>query len=563
MRIEPTERSAALVGAALLAGWALLDATGLPLREQDRAVPTAAAAIALKVPAAAVLYAASSRAPGWTAAAVAALATAIASGQALLAGGASTSVEAMYVCVALYGSYFLSLRRAAWQLAWIAVAYAAVLIAAAPDGSRALPWPQLVGAAALAGALLHAVRETVVGLARRLSDAARTDPLTGLENRRGLEDRLELEIERARRSGRPLAVAIGDVDHFKRVNDTEGHRAGDAALVRLAEVLAGGARRLDGVARSGGEEFTIVLPDTREHDAHLVAERLRSDVARAFADERVPLTLSVGIAAFPDHGHGAEALLEAADQALYSAKALGRNRTVIFNADIAAAFAPERARGLQGELQLATLLSLAEALDLRDTGTASHSRTVGRYCALIAAELELPPERVDRVRIAGTLHDIGKIGIPDAILGKPGRLSRVERGEVATHPEIGAQILSAGGFEDIRGWVLAHHERPDGRGYPRGLAGEQIPLEARIIAVADAYEAMTADRPYRAALGLEAARSELLRCSTGQFDARVVSALLAALRREAGPGPSAGREGEAGPRPEALSRLPRAPSESR
>jgi putative nucleotidyltransferase with HDIG domain len=263
----------------------------------------------------------------------------------------------------------------------------------------------------------------------------------------------------------------------------------------------------------------------------MVAERLRQEIERRFAEGEAPLTASFGIAAFPVHGRTAEALLEAADQALYSAKALGRNRSVIFDREIASAFAPERARGLQGETQLATLLSLAEALDLRDTGTASHSRTVGRYCALIAEELGLPPQRVKRIQTAGVLHDIGKVGIPDAILSKPGRLTNAERQEISTHPEIGAQILSAQGFEDIRSWVLAHHERPDGKGYPKGLSDEEIPVEAKILAVADAYEAMTADRPYRASLGDEVACSELLRCVGRQFDSRVVSALLAGLSR--------------------------------
>ena len=161
-------------------------------------------------------------------------------------------------------------------------------------------------------------------------------------------------------------------------------------------------------------------------------------------------------------------MIEAADQALYAAKALGRNRCVIFNPEISAIFAPEAGRGAD-EVQLATLLSLAEALDLRDTGTADHSRTVGRFCALIATELGLPPERVKRIEVAGVLHDIGKIGLPDAILQKPGPLGKHELAEIRTHPEIGAQILSSRGLEDLREWVLAHHERPDGMGYPAGL----------------------------------------------------------------------------------------------
>jgi putative nucleotidyltransferase with HDIG domain len=179
------------------------------------------------------------------------------------------------------------------------------------------------------------------------------------------------------------------------------------------------------------------------------------------------------------------------------------------------------------------MISLAEALDQRDTSTADHSQTVGRYCALIARELELEETLVDRVQVAGILHDIGKIGLPDAILAKRGQLSDAERAEMRRHPEIGAEILRSQDFADIRGWVVAHHERTDGKGYPQGMRGEEIPLPARILAVADAYEAMTSDRPYRMAIAKQSARAELLRCAGTQFDPRVVAAFLAALDREA------------------------------
>jgi putative nucleotidyltransferase with HDIG domain len=182
-----------------------------------------------------------------------------------------------------------------------------------------------------------------------------------------------------------------------------------------------------------------------------------------------------------------------------------------------------------GELQLATVIALAEALDIRDTGTGQHSHTVGRYAELMARALGLGEERVERVRLAGVLHDIGKIGISDRVLSKAGPLDADEWQEMHTHPEIGARLLSRQEFDDLREWILAHHERPDGLGYPRGLKGDEIPVEARILAVADAYEAMTADRVYRPALGEEAARAELEAGAGTQFDARVVEALLSSL----------------------------------
>jgi HD-GYP domain-containing protein (c-di-GMP phosphodiesterase class II) len=196
------------------------------------------------------------------------------------------------------------------------------------------------------------------------------------------------------------------------------------------------------------------------------------------------------------------------------------------------------ARGQSSELRLAAAMLLAEALDLRDPGTGRHSRTVGEYARETALRLELAPERVERVHAAGVLHDLGKLGIGDAILYKPSALDDGEWEEMKRHPEIGARILLHAGLADISHWVRAHHERMDGRGYPDALSAAQIPLEARILAVADAYEAMIADRPYRAGMAPEDARAELERCSDTQFDPAVVRAFLEAL--DAGPEPLGG-----------------------
>jgi putative nucleotidyltransferase with HDIG domain len=173
------------------------------------------------------------------------------------------------------------------------------------------------------------------------------------------------------------------------------------------------------------------------------------------------------------------------------------------------------------EAALAAVVSLAQALDLRDVGTANHSRTVGRYAQRIARELGLPAARAERIRLAGLLHDIGKIGIPDSILQKPEPLTQVEWDDMKRHPRIGARIVAQNHLQDIGDWILAHHERPDGTGYPHGLREPDIPLEAKILAVADAYEAMTARRPYRPSLGPRRARDELRRGAGRQFDRRV------------------------------------------
>jgi diguanylate cyclase (GGDEF)-like protein/putative nucleotidyltransferase with HDIG domain len=382
-------------------------------------------------------------------------------------------------------------------------------------------------ALALAGLAVHQ-RRRISTLRARISDTARTDPLTGLLNRRALEELLDMELERATRGGRPLSVIVGDIDSFAAVNEREGHAAGDNALQLVAGNCLKWKRRIDQAARIGGEEFALLLPETDERGAFIVAERLRRATHRTFAEAAVPVTISFGVASSPAHGTDPVSLLRAADRAVAAAKDLGSDRTVIYSDEVARTLAQSGGRA-DGQLQLATVIALAEALDIRDTGTGQHSHTVGRYAELMARELGFAEEHVERVRLAGVLHDIGKIGISDGVLSKPGPLDADEWQEMFTHPEIGARLLSRPEFDDLRAWILAHHERPDGIGYPYGLSGDDIPVEARILAVADAYEAMTADRVYRPALGAEAARAELEGGAGSQFDPEVVSAFLSAL----------------------------------
>lgn len=362
----------------------------------------------------------------------------------------------------------------------------------------------------------------------RIADSNRTDPLTGLFNRRAFEELLELELERATRSDRPLSVIVGDIDSFRTVNERHGHAAGDTALQAVAQNALKWKRRIDLAARIGGEEFALLLPETDERGAFIVAERLRRATHRSFVDTTVGVTFSFGVATAPAHATDGVGLLRAADSATAAAKDLGGDRTVIYSDEVARALA-QMGGHASGELQLATVIALAEALDIRDTGTGQHSHTVGRYAELMARELGLEEEHVERVRLAGVLHDIGKIGISDRLLSKPGPLDADEWQEMYTHPEIGARLLSRPEFDDLRAWILAHHERPDGLGYPHALGAGDVPLEARILAVADAYEAMTADRVYRPALGEEAARAELEAGAGTQFDAHVVAAFLRAL----------------------------------
>jgi diguanylate cyclase (GGDEF)-like protein/putative nucleotidyltransferase with HDIG domain len=461
-------------------------------------------------------------------------------GSTLITGVAYFSAESpsplvfFYLWVFLYSAYFLTTTEMAVQILYVGLAYGALLISRPPTSGVPAWWLVGMGTLLVAAILIRSMRERVELLIARLYDAARTDPLTRLSNRRGFREMLDLELARARRGETHMTVVVGDVDHFKEVNDRSGHHVGDATLQRLARRLEGGKRPIDQVARVGGEEFALILPDTDGHGAFIIAERLRCELHEEFAADTVPVTISFGVAAYPQHGETAGSLLRAADEALYAAKQSGRNRTVLHNTTLReAARESEGSRDIEGERFVAVVLDLAEAVDLRFSGSARHSETVGRYAEMMARELGLTAEQTGRVRLAGMLHDVGKVGVPDSILRKPAKLTAEEFKIIKQHPELGAQILEHPRLADVRAWVGAHHERLDGHGYPGGLYGQDIPLEARILAVADAYEAMTSDRSYRPSIGHAAARAELRRCAGTQFDPRVVRALLAVLEREA------------------------------
>jgi diguanylate cyclase (GGDEF)-like protein len=439
--------------------------------------------------------------------------------------------ELFFVWIALEAAFFLRGREAYVPLAAIAISSGVAFAVEAPPGAGAL-WATTVGTAVLAGLVVAWFKGYVEGLIERLADAARKDPLTELWNRRGFQDVLEAELARARRTDRPLSLLVVDLDHFKLVNDKLGHPGGDAVLNRFAAQMKRLTRGVDVAARLGGEEFAVLLPEARKHDAFLVAERLRRAAKAAFADTPAPLTVSVGVASHPDDGEGSDDLLRAGDQALYAAKQLGRDRSVIYNPDIIAGIGQDALQPEAAQSQVSSVLVLAETIDVRDSGTAQHSQAVGRYARAIATELGLAQPAVERLALAGVLHDVGKIGISDAVLKKPGPLDEAEWQEMRAHPELGARILAGANLGDVAEWVFAHHERMDGEGYPLGLRGVQIPLEARILAVADSYEAMTSERPYSPVRSREEAAAELRRCAGSQFDADVVEALLRSVRSD-------------------------------
>ena len=530
---RPATRATMARTAALLSGAAALTCLvavlvpGEGQLDDDVLLATAAAAGILG----AFLLLVYDRLPDWAFHVVALLGTAVSTAAVYGWGTESAYGPLPYVWVTLFVFYFFSRPAALVHLAIMAAAYAVALVQESPPDSPLDGWIATMATLLVTGFLISVVRDRLAQLIAGLSDAAHRDPLTELLNRRGFQEVFDDELERARRADQPLSLIVGDLDRFKQVNDVYGHAAGDAVLVRVADAIRGAKRGFDRAARVGGEEFAILAPGSDEHGGYMLAERIRAAVHEAFADQDTwPLTISFGISTHPLHGQSADGLLRTADQALYAAKRLGRNRSVISSAEVPGILA-HGARGTIGEahVELAALITLAEALDVRDTGSATHCQRVGRFAELTARELGLAPEAVERVRLAGILHDVGRVALPDAVMAKPGPLTDDEWAWVRAHPAVGARMVETTDYDDIRSWILFHHERPDGNGYPEGRRAEDVPLEAAIIAVADAFEAMTSERPYRPALAPEEASEELRSGAGRQFQTDVVEALLRAV----------------------------------
>ncbi len=383
------------------------------------------------------------------------------------------------------------------------------------------------------------LRTSVHRLADRMTEVwtlATVDQLTGVLNRQSILADLEKEIDRATRYGHQLSVAMVDLDHFKRINDTYGHAAGDTMLRQVAEILRTNLRTVDTVGRYGGEEFLIILPETDVGAAASLAEKLRRLVGRheiIFQDgSRATATLSAGVAGGSGSHLRLAALVRDADNAMYSAKALGRDQVYVFHevadnglvrrAPIAAA-ARDQAMDVGRAAFGAATDSLTAALEARPGWAGKPSSMIAAAAVELALGLGLSEPEIERIRVASLLHDLGKLAIPEEILTKPGELNDPEWRIVSEHPKIGQVILEqAGALRDAATIVLHHHEWFDGRGYPHGLSGEEIPVGARIVAVADAYEAMVAGRPYRAAVTHEAALQELRRHAGLQFDPDLV-----------------------------------------
>lgn len=364
---------------------------------------------------------------------------------------------------------------------------------------------------------------------RALWESASTDPLTALPNHRTLMETMNRELERGRRYAHSCSVLFVDLDHFKALNDSYGHLAGDSVLKEFSAIVRRVLRDIDTLGRWGGEEFAVILPETDAATARVVAERIREAVAgHVFpAGGGVRLTCSIGIAAFPDDATERDELVDAADRAMYAAKALGRNQTR--GATDPAVVSPAADGRLSRSREESALNGVVEALtamlDRHDTRLLHARSSCEGLAGRVAEALGLDPAEARMVDLAARLHDIGKVAVPDTVLLKHTPLGEDEWTAMHLHPGAGAEVVSrVPALRGLAPMIRGHHERWDGGGYPDQLVGDDIPLGARIVAVVDAYRAMTTDRPFRRAQTHQEALRELRQCTGSQFDPAVVEA---------------------------------------
>lgn len=413
---------------------------------------------------------------------------------------------------------------------------------------------------------------------QKAQEQAITDGLTGVKTHRFFMEALSSEWKRSSRAGRAFALVLMDLDRFKFVNDFYGHLEGDLVLQRVGQILETNCRRSDVVARYGGDEFVILMPETTMEQARQLASKLRGWVAADPLLREKNISASFGIACYPLHGSSPQELIQVADASMYLSKHQGGNTVSTadhvdpnearrWKRDVLEAYlgvtlkrlfstGPEAFDEIYQRLRqfteslpeteiagstdpgsvpqsiLDTVTSLAYAIDAKDQYTQGHSQKVSAYAALLAEAMAMSEAEVDEIRLAAVLHDVGKVGIPEAILNKSGPLNSEEWETMKTHVLFGGKLLEPlTPLARIRDMVLHHHEFFDGSGYPEALSGENIPLGARIITIADSYDTITSDRSYKKGRTAEQALSELERCAKSQFDPRLVEIFVRAMRQ--------------------------------
>jgi diguanylate cyclase (GGDEF)-like protein len=386
----------------------------------------------------------------------------------------------------------------------------------------------------IAAGLLFLVFRSAQGRITRqtnqIIESNRRDPLTGTLNHGALAGLLAQEIERARAAGTRIGICLIDIDNFRLLNENHGHKAGDDALLAVAEVL----NKVPGpfiTGRYGPDEFLLIAPGRAPNSLPAAIEGMRTSLAELSlqfeSTERLPLTISAGVCSYPDNGSSVTALLAMTARTLEEAKASGGDSVRIAGPDAEATSDTSSFDVLQG---------LVFAVDTKDRYTKRHSEDVARYAVFLAECLGMDAEFIRTLRIAGLLHDVGKIGIPDPVLRKPGKLTDAEYEIVKQHVALGDMIVrDLPDIEVVRAGIRNHHERWDGRGYLAGLSGEDIPLVGRMLAVGDTFSAMTTSRPYRRSLGISEALRRLGDAAGTQLDERLVSEFISGIETAENP----------------------------
>ena len=430
------------------------------------------------------------------------------------------------------------IARLAWLVAVVAALGALLMVRMSSTQATVLVAAQIPGIVALGVVVDVLMRKSHVRIHRErekalqvwltkqseLEEIATRDDLTQLQNRRFFYQRFQEELERAASTRRSLSIAMIDVDDLKLLNDEFGHQVGDVILRQFARILNRQAGDDFVTARLGGDEFAVIMPDTDRRTAEQLSWKIWDELAAGpvFESEHASIYLgvSIGVGGYPWGGSDLEEIIHWADTKLYANK-LERN-----------GFKQIQDLKTDNRLASAVVEVLSTALDVRDRMTHRHARRVARMAVAVARDLQLTDDEVLEIEFAASLHDIGKIGVTDNILRKSAPLDDEEWKEMRRHSELGYEILKGIDFlKNAAEIVYAHHERFDGKGYPRGLAGEEIPRGSRLFAIVDAYDAMTSRRPYRAASSREWACEEIERNSGTQFDPFLVEAFLKVIRR--------------------------------
>jgi diguanylate cyclase (GGDEF)-like protein/putative nucleotidyltransferase with HDIG domain len=365
-----------------------------------------------------------------------------------------------------------------------------------------------------------------------ITQMAIIDGLTGVYNHRYFFETLKRLIGNAKKTGAHLSLLFIDIDHFKHYNDLFGHQEGDEVLKEIAEILKQNTRPQDLVCRYGGEEFAVILQDTNEQNALIVAERIRDTIEKTDfkGQEHLPsglLTVSIGVSSFPDKAQSDTELVKSADDALYRAKFFNKNRVETYFSILQEMKDDLKDKDITLLTSIKTLISVINA---KDRYTYGHTERVVMLCQALGERLNLSEEDLKILKYSAYLHDIGKINIPEQILNKKLPLTKEEWDIMKQHPANGVRIIEpVESLDKVKPVILHHHERYDGEGYPDGLKGEEIPCLARIMTVVDSYDAMTSNRAYKSKMSFEEAIEELKACSGTQFDPEITQIFIELL----------------------------------